>query len=71
MEDYLDIEDKGTEKYVTIDDPGITQYTFTELEAETEYVVEIYAVRYDWKSDMAQLVETTSKSITLLLPPLP
>ena len=61
MEDYLDIEDQGTEKHVVIDDPKTTRHKFTELEAETEYVVEIYVVRLDWKSDMIQLVETTGK----------
>ena len=44
-----------------IDDPKTTSHKFTELEAETEYVVEIDVVRLDWKSDMVQLVETTGK----------
>lgn len=72
MENYLeidiDLEDaEAIDKPIRIDDASVTSHTFAELKPTTEYVVEIFALKENWKSDMVQLTATTGKFLRVFL----
>ena len=60
LDSYLAI-DGDEDEPVIIEDGDVTTYAFTELMPSTEYVVEIFALKENWKSDMVQLTATTGK----------